>query len=253
MAVKIEGCTALVTGANRGIGQGFVRELLQRGARRVHVAARSLSDAEDVVAEAPDRLVAVRLDVTNPEQVAAAARDCPDVDLLISNAGAFEMQTLLTAPDTSAMRKEIEVNYLGPVALIRAFAPVLKRNGGGAIGWVLSAGGIVAVPDMGGYSPSKFAGRAAATCLRAELAPQGTTLTALIVGSVDTRMAAHVKRAKSQPQDVAASSLPAIEAGVEEHDTDPHALEVRAMLHRDPAGLAASMARRVQRQPQPAQ
>ena len=241
--MKIEGCTALVTGGNRGIGAGFVAELLAAGAARVYIAARSRADAE-AAAASDERLVGIELDVTDKRQVAAAAARCPDVDLLVNNAGSFGMTTLLGAPDMAAMRAEIDTNYLGMVAMVRAFAPILKSNGGGAIVNVLSAGGIVAVPNMGGYSPSKFAARAASDCLRAELAGQGTQVSALIVGSVDTRMAAHVTWvAKSSPRDIAKAGLVAVRHNIAEHDTDVHAVSVRAHLARDPAGLAAAMAK----------
>lgn len=240
--MKIEGCVAIVTGGNRGIGEGFVQELLEQGARRVYVAARKSSDAEAAAAVDP-RLVGIQLDVTAPDEIAAAAKRCDDVTLLINNAGAFNRETLLTADSDAAMREEIETNYLGPVAMIRAFAPVLKANGGGAVVNVLSAGGIVAVPSMGGYSPSKFAMRAASDCLRAELAAQGTAVHALIVGSVDTRMAAHVTWAdKSSPRDIGKAGLVAVRHGIDEHDTDPHSIAVRAFLARDPATLKRSMA-----------
>lgn len=240
--MKIEGCTAIVTGGNRGIGEGFVDELLAAGARRVYVAARSLEDAEAAAARDP-RLVGIKLDVTQENEVASAAARCTDVDLVINNAGSFGMTTLLSAPDMTAMRAEIETNYLGMVSMVRAFAPVLKANGGGAVVNVLSAGGIVAVPNMGGYSPSKFAARAASDCLRAELAPQGTQVSALIVGSVDTRMAAHVTWvAKTSPRDIAKAGLVAVKHNIPEHDTDVHSISVRAHLARDPHGLAKAMA-----------
>lgn len=242
--MKVEGCTALVTGANRGIGEGFVEELLAHGARRIYVAARSLADAEAAAAREA-RLVPVQLDVTRPEEVAAAAGRCGDVNLLVNNAGVFFLgTTLLGAESEREMRDAIEVNYLGPVRMIRAFAPVLQANGGGAVVNVLSAGGIVAVPSMGGYSPSKFAMRAAGDCLRPELAKQGTTLHALIVGSVDTRMAKHVTwQEKSSPRDIGKAGILAVEHNIEEHDTDQHAVSVRAFLARDPATLKAAMAR----------
>ena len=241
--MKIEGCTAIVTGGNRGIGEGFVDELLAQGARRVYVAARSLADAETAAARDP-RLVGIALDVTREGQVAAAAARCTDVDLVVNNAGAFKMTTLLTAADLSSVREEIDTNYIGMVSMVRAFAPVLKANGGGCVVNVLSAGGIVAVPNMGGYSPSKFAARAASTCLRAELAHQGTHVAALIVGSVDTRMAAHVTwQAKVSPRDIGKAGLVAVRHRIDEHDTDAHAISVRAFLARDPHGLAQSMAK----------
>lgn len=242
--MKTRGCTAIVTGANRGIGRGFVDELLDAGAKRIYVAARKLEDAEAVAAEAPDRLKAIALDVTDEAQVEAAAGSCQDVDLVVNNAGAFNHHTLIGAPDMSAMRQEIETNYIGLVSMCRAFAPILKANGGGGIVNVLSAGGIIAVPNMGGYSPSKFAARAASDCIRAELEPQGTQVSALIVGSVDTRMASHVTwQEKSSPRDIGKAGIQAVEHGIDEHDTDPHAVSVRAFLARDPHTIKRSMAK----------
>src|SRR5471030_737553 len=197
--MKIKDSVALVTGGNRGIGEAFVRAFLEAGARRVYVGTRDVANAGHLLAEAPDRIVAVELDVIDPNQVAAAARRCDDVSILVNNAGQFSMARLIDAPDMSGARAEMETNYFAPLAMCRAFAPVLGRHPESAIANVLSAGGIVAVPGMGGYSPSKFAARAMSTCVRAELAPQNTHVTALIVGSVDTRMASHVQGFKEAP------------------------------------------------------
>ena len=241
--MDIEGSTALVTGANRGIGEGFVRALIEAGARHVYVGARDPANAAALVAEFPDHASAVRLDITKGDQVAAAAAAYGDVSILINNAGAFLNRRLIAADDLSAAREEMEVNYFGTLAMCRAFAPILARNGGGAIANVLSAGGIAASPAMGGYSPSKFAARAATTCIRGELAAQNTQVVALIVGSVDTRMAAHVAGAKERPIDIARAGLGAIRRGVDELDTDIMAMEVRANLQRDPKALERGMAR----------
>jgi NAD(P)-dependent dehydrogenase (short-subunit alcohol dehydrogenase family) len=241
--VEIDGSVALVTGGNRGVGEAFVRALLAAGASKVYVGARDPALATHLAAEAPGRAVPIRLDVTDPTQVAEAARACGDVSILVSNAGVFRNVTLLGAPDIEAAREEMEVNYFGPLQLVRAFAPVLARNGGGAIVMVLSSAGLVAAPVMGGYSPSKFAARAAATCLRAELAPQRTQVSALIVGSVDTRMAAHVAGRKEAPADIAKAGLTAIRRGIDEMDTDTMAVEVRAALARDPKAQERAMAR----------
>jgi NAD(P)-dependent dehydrogenase (short-subunit alcohol dehydrogenase family) len=243
MAVDIQGAVALVTGANRGIGEAFVRELLAAGAAKVYAAARDPASAAHLAAEAPGRAVPIALDVTRPDQIDAAAKACGDVSILINNAGAFHNVTLMTAPDLSAARDEMEVNYFGPLAMARAFAPILARNDGGAIVNVLSSAGLVALPVMGGYSPSKFAGRAASACVRAELAGQKTQVTALIVGSVDTRMAAHVDGRKESPADIARAGLTAIRRGIDEMDTDFMAVEVRANLARDPKGLERGLAR----------
>ena len=241
--MKIEGSVVLVTGGNRGIGEAFVRAFLAAGAAKVYVGARDPANAAHLVAEAPDRVIAVALDITNPEQAAAAARRCDDVSILVNNAGAFTMQRLIGAPDMSGARLEMETNYFGPLAMCRAFAPVLARHPQSAIANVLSAGGLVAVPGMGGYSPSKFAARAMTTCVRAELAGQNTAVTALNVGSVDTRMASHVQGFKEPPAVIAQAGLKAIARGTEEVDTDFMAIDVRANLARDPRGLEQQMRR----------
>jgi NAD(P)-dependent dehydrogenase (short-subunit alcohol dehydrogenase family) len=243
--MNIQGSVALVTGGNRGIGEAFVRAFVAAGARRVYVGTRSVDAAAHLVAEAPDRVIAVALDVTDAASIGRAAAQCNDVTILVNNAGAFHRQTLLRAPDLSCARDEMEVNYFGPLAMCRAFAPILGRAPKSAIANVLSAGGLLAVPVMGGYSPSKFAARAMSTCLRAELEAQGTSVTALFVGSVDTRMAAHVKGAKEKPETIAAVGLAAIGRGAAEVDTDSMAVEVRAATIREPEALARRFAKQL--------
>ena len=241
--MKIAGATALVTGGNRGIGEAFVRAFLQAGVARVYVGTRDVANARDLVMEFPGRAVAFELDVTDPDQVAAAASQCGDVGILVNNAGQFSMSRLIGADDMAGARADMEVNYFAPLAMCRAFAPILAKHAESAIANVLSAGGIVAVPGMGGYSPSKFAARAMTTCVRAELAGQNTSVTALIVGSVDTRMASHVQGFKEAPATIAAAGLKAIARGVDEVDTDFMAIDVRANLARDPKGLELAMRR----------
>ena len=239
--MDIKGCVAIVTGGNRGIGEGFVRELLQAGAARVYVGSRDPQAAAHLVEAAPDRCVALELDVTDGAEVEAAARRCGDVNLVVNNAGLFANQLLIGAPDMNAARAEMEINFFGTLAMCRAFAPVLARNGGGAIVNVLSAAAIVPLANMGGYGPSKVATRFLSSAVRAELAPQGTQVTALIVGSVDTRMASHVAGAKERPEDIARAGLRAVARNIDELDTDRMAMEVRAQYSLDPKGFERRM------------
>ena len=240
--MKIADCTALVTGANRGIGAAFVNALLEAGARRVYAAFRD-PQADGLEFDASDsRITSLVLDVTDTAAVARLPAQLGDLQLLVNNAGVFVNETLLGAPDLSAARLEMEVNYFAPLNLSRSLAPVLAGNGGGAIVNVLSAAAIVPVPNMGGYSPSKFAARAMGVSLRAELAGQGTSVHNLIVGSIDTRMSSHVEGAKEPPSTVARAGLRAVRRNIPEVDTDAFAINVRASLARDPARLEQQMA-----------
>jgi len=240
--MKISGSTALVTGGNRGIGEAFVRCMIEGGAEKVYVGSRRVDAASHLAETYPGQAIPIELDVTNESQIQEAATRCSDCAIVINNAGAFENQTLLGAPNMKAARQEMEVNYFGVLSMCRNFAPVLANNGGGAIVNVLSAGGILAVPNMGGYSPSKFASRALTTCVRAELAEQNTQVSCLIVGSVDTRMASHVEGGKEPPETIARAGIRAIEKNIPEMDTDPFAINVRAAKARDPALLERQMA-----------
>jgi NAD(P)-dependent dehydrogenase (short-subunit alcohol dehydrogenase family) len=240
--MKVEGCTAIVTGGNRGIGEAFVHGLIRAGAKKVYVGTRSLDGAAHLERQYPGKAIAVELDVTNEAQVQSAAAACSDTSVVINNAGIHQDQTLIGASDMSAARSEMEVNYFGVLSMCRGFAPVLAANGGGAIVNVLSVAGILAIPSMGGYSPSKFASRALTTNVRAELAEQNTQVSCLIVGSVDTRMAAQVEGRKESPDTIAQAGIKAIEKNIPEMDTDPFAINMRAAIARDPAKVEKGMA-----------
>src|SRR5687767_9095986 len=147
--MRIEGTVALVTGANRGLGRAVVEKLLAAGARRVYAAMRRPAALPGL----PDA-IPVALDVPDPASVAVAARRYGDVDLLVNNAGISAGATLL-GPDRAAAEREMDVNYFGTLRMIRAFAPVLAANGGGAIVNVLSILARVNLPPVGSYSASK--------------------------------------------------------------------------------------------------
>ncbi|GAA3207858.1 SDR family oxidoreductase [Actinocorallia longicatena] len=235
------GATALVTGATRGIGAAFVAELFEQGAKAVYAGARNPADVPAELLEAGAR--PVRLDITDLGQVAAAAAECPDVSVLVNNAGYHANQRLVLNDDPAAARAEMDVNYFGTLNMTRAFAPVLGANGGGQIINVLSVAAIFPTAFMGGYSPAKAATLYLSTITRAELEPQGTDVTALIVGSVDTQMAAHVDGEKEDPRDIARAGLKAALRGEHVADTDWMAVDSRARLARDPARYERGLAK----------
>lgn len=228
----VEGARIVVTGANRGIGLAFVQEALARGAAKVYAGVR---DIDDITPElAATGAEPVQLEVTSGSDITAAAAHCSDANVLINNAGLHAGDRLIKASDPDAARREMEVNFFGPLHTTRAFAPVLAANGGGSIVNVLSVAAIAPTAFMGGYSPSKVAALYLGGISRAELEPDGITVTSLIVGSVETRMSSHVEGKKEDPRDIAIAGLKAMSRGTWTCDTDRLAAESRAQLALDP-------------------
>jgi NAD(P)-dependent dehydrogenase (short-subunit alcohol dehydrogenase family) len=241
MSARVEGSVAVVTGGNRGIGRSFVEQLLAGGAKRVYCGARTPADVPDELIEAG--AVVLQLDVTDEASVAAAAQTCSDATVIINNAGLHGRDRLVQAADPAMARQEMEVNYFGTLNMIRAFAPVLGANGGGAIVNVLSVAGAIPTAFMGGYSPAKSATLFLSIIARAELESQETSVTALVVGSVDTRMADYVDGAKEDPRDIAIAGLTAMARGERIFDTDRMAIEARAKYALDPVRWERQMAK----------
>jgi len=231
--VAIDGAHALVTGANRGLGKAFVDELLKRGVSGVYAAARN----PDTIDIHDDRVIPIRLDVTNPDDIRAAASRCADVAVLINNAGAMLRTPLLAGPDLSAARTEMETNYFGTLQMCRAFAPVLAHNGGGALVNVLSVASWLTSPFNGSYGASKSAEWALTNAIRVELRSAGTVVVGVHAGWIDTDMAANVPDSKISTVDVAGQTLDAVERGDEEVLTDDGTRDVKASLPTDLVSL----------------
>ncbi len=219
--MNVQESVAFVTGANRGIGKAYVEALVQAGARRIYAAARSLDTLNDVVAIAPDRIVPIALDVTDPAHVNAAAQIAQDVTLLINNAGVIGSGGLFTANSVETAQWEMNTNYFGTLSMVRAFAPILQRNGGGAIINMLSVVSVASAPVFGSYSASKAALNSLTQDIRAELATQGTQVIGVFPGPVDTAMADGVPGDKAEPIAVANAALDAVETGLEDVYPDP--------------------------------
>jgi NAD(P)-dependent dehydrogenase (short-subunit alcohol dehydrogenase family) len=219
--MDINGSVALVTGASGGLGREFVRQLLERGASTVYAGARKQVDWHD------DRVVPLDLEVTDPQAVRAAADAARDLTLLVNNAGTTGARSLLDAP-LEDIRQTFETNLFGPLGLVRAFAPVLAGNGGGAVVDVHSVLSWLATP--GAYSPSKAAFWGLTNSLRLELAPQGTQVVGAQLGYTDTPMTAGLDVPKSDPADIVARILDALAAGADEVQADETAVNVRAAL-----------------------
>jgi NAD(P)-dependent dehydrogenase (short-subunit alcohol dehydrogenase family) len=222
--MKLNESAALVTGANRGLGLAFARALLAAGAGKVYAAAR---DPSTVTLEG---VIPIRLDITDEAQVQAAARACGDVNLLINNAGIAQRSPFLGQDTTAAARAQLDTNFFGTLAMSRAFAPVLKANGGGALVNMLSVLSWINMPAMSGYCASKAATWSLTNGLRNELRPQGTLVVGVHAAFIDTEMAKHVPVPKTSPDEVARQVLEAIVAGQEEVFADSITRQVKTSL-----------------------
>jgi NAD(P)-dependent dehydrogenase (short-subunit alcohol dehydrogenase family) len=240
--MELKNSVVLVTGANGGIGSHFVTQLLQLQVAKIYVCARSVNRLQDLMALDSTRIVAIELDVTNPQSVTAAAAKCPDVNVLVNNAGTSLNHGIISAPDLEAARAEMEVNYFGMASMCRTFAPILKQQGGGAILNVLSLLGKVNLPFSGSYSASKAAAISMTQSVRAELAAQGTLVVGVIPGTVDTELAKDWPDPKVAPAEVVRAALQAIADNQEDVYPGEQASQVMAQLLTDPKGVEKYMA-----------
>ena len=230
-ARRIEGAVALVTGANRGIGRALTQALLARGVRKVYATARNPEALRDLRDE---RLVSLRLDVTDADQVRAAADAASDVDLVFNNAGVALGNGIADSTGLGLARREMEVNYFGPLQLLQRLAPTLARNGGGAVVNIGSAAGLTNVPFMPTYSASKAALHSLTQAARMLLGAQGTSVFGVYPGPVDTEMTRELAMPKASSRDVAFAILDGIEAGREDIFPDPFAVDFGQRFHSSP-------------------
>jgi NAD(P)-dependent dehydrogenase (short-subunit alcohol dehydrogenase family) len=208
--MKINGKTALVTGANRGIGFAIVNALLKSGVNKVYAAARDISklpDFEDV------RVEPLQLDITDAAQIDQAVKSASDIDLLINNAGVAAFTSLLTGP-RDALLQDMRTNYVGTLDMIRSFVPVLENRKGGAIVNVASIAAFVNFPILGGYSASKAALFSMSQGIRIELANKGIAVHTVNPGPIDTELAKEFPAEKASPQETAERIIQGIENDV---------------------------------------
>jgi NAD(P)-dependent dehydrogenase (short-subunit alcohol dehydrogenase family) len=220
--MDITGKTALVTGANRGLGRQLATQLRDRGAH-VYAAARD-PQTVDLPGVTP-----VALDITDPASVAAAAQATHDVAILVNNAGSSTGSSLLTG-DLADIRLELDTHFFGTLAVTRAFAPQLAAQGASAVLNVLSALSWLSFPGSGAYCAAKSAEWSLTNALRQELAVQGTRVTALHVGYMDTDMVRRLDVPKADPAVIAKLAIDGIEAGDAEIIADETSRHVLAGL-----------------------
>lgn len=244
-ARRIDRAVALVTGANRGIGRALTEALLTRGASKVYATAR---DPDALRGLRDERLVPLRLDVTDADQIRAVAGAASDVELVFNNAGVALASGIADPAVLDQARREMEVNYFGPLQLLQSLAPTLARNGGGAVVNIGSAAGLTNLPFLPTYSASKAALHSLTQAARILLGAQGTSVFGVYAGPVDTEMSRDLALPKTSPRDVAFAILDSIEAGREDIFPDPFTVDFGRRFGSSPkaterqiAAMAAAM------------
>jgi len=227
--------TALVTGANRGLGRALVDSLLARGAARVYATAR-----DPYSLPTDHRIVPLALDLTDPASIEKAALAATDVDLLVNNAGTAEFAPALYA-DPDAIAREFAVNVTGPYLMTRAFVPTLVERGGRLVN-VLTLLSYAPAPSMAGYSASKAAAHSLTLALRPALTRAGVRVHGVYPGGIDTDMVAGVDVPKAEPRTVAEAILDGVAAGREDIYPDPTSAQMGVLWASDPRGFAAAFA-----------
>lgn len=223
--MQIKDSVVFVTGANRGLGLEFAKQALARGAAKVYAGSR---DPSKVTLPG---VIPVKLDVNNPDDVAAAAKLAGDVTLLINNAGIARLTQGLTRPGAAELLREtLETNLFGVLATTQAFAPVLARNGGGALLNVLSIVSWISSNVLPEYSITKSAAWSLTNGIRKELRTQNTQVIGLHAGYIDTDLTRGFDAEKSAPSDVVRQAYDAIEAGEEEVCVDEATRQVKQAL-----------------------
>jgi NAD(P)-dependent dehydrogenase (short-subunit alcohol dehydrogenase family) len=223
--MNISGSVVFVTGASRGLGLAFAKLAVAQGAAKVYAGMRN-PEGFDVPG-----IIAVKLDVTDEATIKAAAAQCADTTLLVNNAGIAKVMEGALAENMIELSKElIDTNVYGLVRVSAAFAPILKRNGGGAIINVLSNITWFNAPMLAAYGVSKAAAWGFTNALRVQLRADQTQVLALHVGFIDTDLVKDFDVEKTSPQDVAARTYAALEAGDEEIMADEGTRQIKASL-----------------------
>ncbi|MGA9330750.1 MAG: SDR family oxidoreductase [Bradyrhizobium sp.] len=236
MTETIKGSVVLITGATGAIAKALIAELKARGAAKIYAAARDVSGLS-----ASQGFVPIKMDVTSDAEVAAAAKAAGDVTLLINNAGINHNTAFMVAPDLVIAREEIEINYLAPLRVTKAFAPALIKNKGAVLN-LLTILARVNLPFMGSYCASKAAGLSLTQGLRGELTPKGVRVAAALPGAIDTRMTAMLSIPKMTTADAAKEILNGFEAGEEEIYVGEMARGLAQGLAHNPKGVERQLA-----------
>lgn len=226
----------LITGAGRGLGRAFAQEAVKHG-DRVIAGVRKIPEGDDLFKH--ERVLPVRMDVTDAEQVAAAVKAGAEkfgrIDILINNAG-FGLNGALEEITLGELQRLFATDYFGLVQVTQAVLPYMRANRSGRILNIASQAGLIAAPGSSAYNAAKFAVVGLSDSLGMELAPFGIQVTAVCPGPfrTDFRDASSAMR----PRD----PMPEYD-GTPAHDTVKYIDENNHLQNGDPAKAAEAVYR----------
>lgn len=168
-----------ITGCSTGFGRNLAMEALQQG-NQVAVTSRNTEDVKDIVSQFADSAIAIKLDVTNPQEVAAAVKQAQErfgrIDVLVNNAGIGYFGAIEESEEAE-YRRMFEINFFGLATVTNAVLPIMRAQRKGHIVNISSIGGMVAFPGVGFYNATKFAVTGYSESLAKETAPLGIKVT----------------------------------------------------------------------------
>ncbi|OBB92186.1 oxidoreductase [Mycobacterium sp. 852002-30065_SCH5024008] len=183
--------TWFITGCSTGLGRALAEAVIGAGHNAV-VTARDVKKVADLASAAPERVLAVALDVTAPAQVASAVREAHDrfgvPDVLVNNAG-YGYRAAVEEGDDADVRTLFETHFFGTVAMIKAVLPGMRARRSGGIVNISSIGATVTPVGSGYYAAAKAAIEGMSGALRGELAPLGISVTIVEPGAFRTDFA----------------------------------------------------------------
>lgn len=234
--------TALVSGANRGIGKAITIELLENGINKVYAGARNIDTLKDLKSEYGDRLIPVQLDVTDSESINKAASQIEELDILVNNAGVFSIGKIFSDKAESSLKENLDVNVWGLIKLTRAVAHLLTKKEETSIINISSLAGLANMPMAATYSISKAAVHSATQGMRAELVEKNTLVMGVYPGPIDTDMAASLEMDKDSPENVAKTVVTGLLEGVEDIYPDVMSRQAGEFYATSPKGVEQQFA-----------
>lgn len=207
MGYEVEGKVALVTGSNRGIGLEIAKALLEAGVAKLYAAARKPESVQPLVDEYGDRVVPIRIDLQDADTVNAAAAAASDVQVVVNNGGVLKTADPFAEDTLESFQFELDVNVFGLLRVARAFAPVLRANGGGALVQLNSIASLKNFAAFSTYCASKAASYSITQALRDTLAEQGTAVLSVHPGPIATDMGDHAGFDGADPPSMVADGI----------------------------------------------